>query len=120
MRISWGARQEVRKIIFDQQDMVEGMLNYTQRTRRVMPSRARITGFDIKETSDRGISLKFKFDDPGNAKDITLHQDEIGAALIMQCKVKEIPLPRSAHKSLEADGDNINLVVVIDWRQLKK
>ncbi|MBT4769524.1 MAG: hypothetical protein HOO00_03225 [Rhodospirillaceae bacterium] len=112
--------KEVRKIIFDQQDLVEGMLNYTQRTRRVMPSRARITGFDIQKTPDRGISLKFNFDDPEVEKEVILYQDEIGAALIMQCKVKEIPLPRSASKSLEADGDSINLVVAMDWRQQKK
>jgi len=112
--------KESRKIIFDQQDLIEGILNYTQRTRRAMPSRARITGFDVQESPDKGISLKFNFDDLEESKDIILYQDEIGAALIMQCKVKEIPLPRTASKSLEADGDNINLVVEIDWRQQKK
>ncbi len=42
--------REIRKIIFDQQDLLESMINYAQRVDYVLP-RARITGFDIHEDS---------------------------------------------------------------------
>ncbi|MBL6935251.1 MAG: hypothetical protein ISR48_07545 [Alphaproteobacteria bacterium] len=108
--------REIRKIIFDQQDLLESMINYAQRVDYVLP-RARITGFDIHEDSEAGISLRFKFDDPSVTTNISFNQDQIGAALIMHCKNKRILLPRNANKSLVTHEEGLALQVAIDWNK---
>jgi len=69
---------------------------YAQQVDYVLP-RAQIIGFYIHEDSETGIFLRFKFDDPTITTNISFHQHQIGAALVMHCKNKLIFLPRDAN-----------------------
>lgn len=104
--------REIRKIIFDKQDMLEAMLNYAIRNDYELP-RARVDGFAISQDPEGRFSLKFKFDDPTITMNITLNQDEIGAAMILYCKNQRIPLPRNANKSLVRHEDSLALQIAL-------
>lgn len=110
--------REIRKIIFDDQDLLEAMLSYATRDDYVLP-RARIEGFAIREDPEEGLSLKFKFDDPTVTMNITFNQDEIGAALIIHCKNQRIPLPKDANKSLVRHENSLALQIAVAWSKKK-
>jgi hypothetical protein len=44
-------------------------------------------------------------------RELCMEASEVAAMLIIYCRVKKIPLPRNAEKSLEAQGENIGLMM---------
>ena len=109
--------QEIRKIIFSEQDMTEIILHYCAKSGLSMPH-ARMTGFEIDADEGKGILISLKFDDPSLVNKISFNQGEIGAAMIMFCKTQKIPLPKNANKSLALHGENLALQVAIDWKTI--
>ncbi|OYQ37679.1 hypothetical protein CHU95_00495 [Niveispirillum lacus] len=44
-------------------------------------------------------------------REVEMDESEVAAMLILFCRKIKIPLPRTASKSIEVDGDNIALIV---------
>lgn len=46
-----------------------------------------------------------------NYREVEMEESEVAAMLIVFCRKLKIPLPRTANKSIEVEGENIALIV---------
>ena len=109
--------QEIRKIVFSDQDVMDIIRHYCAKSGITLP-RARLTGFAVADDGKGSYSLKLKFDDKAITNPVVLNSGEIGAAMIMYCRTQRIPLPRSAVKSLAKHGEQLALQVAVDWSKM--
>lgn len=105
---------ELRRIMFDEEEVVNAAFAYCERTRIVLPGTpvARIV---LDSDSKRVVTMEFNAVIPGDAgRKITLSAPQMLAALVLFCHQHGIPLPRDAEKAVQYKGDGLVMMIRID------
>jgi len=65
----------------------------------------------IRSNSPILLGIKVQAVGASGFREFEMEESEVAAMLIVYCRKMKIPLPRTANKSLEVEGDNIALIV---------
>ena len=108
---------ESRRITFTFEELTQAVANHRRDEKRPFPS-SRIRGSKVSEVNGSGLKIAFVLDPStgDGSKELELRPTEVGVALIKFCRLKKIPLPRQATKSLAADSDG-RIVLVLALSQ---
>ncbi len=68
----------------------------------------------LEITDDPSRMVVFSYAQEQDIKQVDFDRDQVGAALILYCKNKEIPLPYDGVKILKKDGDCLAMMVNLD------
>ncbi|HEY4162119.1 MAG TPA: hypothetical protein VGM59_03590 [Dongiaceae bacterium] len=103
---------ETRKIIFSTEEVIQAVSKHRRDEKQPLPE-SRIRGMKTED----GVVPKFvlQLEDRGDGKTgIELRPAEIAVALIKFCRLKRIPLPKRADKSLALDDGHVTLILFLD------
>ncbi len=106
--------KELRKLVFDESELRAAAYDYCLRNNVNIPH-APVQDILISDEDAKVIVLRFESEDVNALKDVTLSRDQVGAALIKYCSTIKIPLPRTAQKILKVDGQEISMMVSVQW-----
>lgn len=106
--------KELRKLVFDDDEIMAAAYDYCLRSKINMPQ-APVEAVVISDNDDSVVVLRFSSENPQDTKEVSLSRDQVGAALIKYCSNNKTPLPRSAQKILKVDGNEISMMVSIQW-----
>jgi hypothetical protein len=103
---------ETRRITFTSEELVQAVANHRRDEKQPFPA-SRVRGSTVTQTNGSALKVAFALDPStgDGSKELELKPTEVGVALIKFCRLKKIPLPRLATKSLAADGGQICLVL---------
>ena len=105
---------EIRRITFTSEELVQAVGNHRRDEKQPFPgSRVRGSRVTGANGSDLKVALVLDPSTGDGSKEIELRQTEVGVALIKFCRLKKIPLPRRASKSLAAENNQIVLVLIL-------
>ena len=65
----------------------------------------------IRSTEPLTLGVKIQATGSTAYREVEMEESEVAAMLIVFCRKIKIPLPRTANKSIEVEGDNIALIV---------
>ena len=94
---------ESRILGFNKTELFEALRDYCSQTGRLLPDD--VNGVVLTQNSEVSIALN----SPGDESSINFTENEIGAALVMFCIKKGIPIARRAIKSLEVVHETLSL-----------
>jgi hypothetical protein len=103
---------ETRKISFSSEEVIQAVFKHRRDEKQPLPE-SRIRGMKVED----GVVPKFTLhvEDRGDGKTgIDLRPAEVAVALIKYCRLKRIPLPKKASKSLGLENDQVTLVLFLD------
>lgn len=106
--------KELRKLVFDEAELKAAAYDYCLRNNVNIPQ----SPVDEVIASDNDASvlvLRFSSDDLNAPKEVPLSRDQVGAALIKYCSTNKIPLPRAAQKILKVEGQEVSMMVSVQW-----
>ncbi|HVT52669.1 MAG TPA: hypothetical protein VHE77_13915 [Dongiaceae bacterium] len=105
---------ETRRITFTSEELVQAVANHRRDEKQSFPG-SRIRGARVSQHNGSDLKIAFMLDPStgDGTKEIELRPTEVGVALIKFCRLKKIPLPRRASKSLAADNGQIALVLTL-------
>jgi hypothetical protein len=95
---------EHRILAFNKNELFEALKDYCANTRRPLRADA-ANGLILHQDSEVKITLNL----PGNEPTINFTENEVGAALVMLCIKKRIPIAKRAVKSLEVANETLSL-----------
>src|SRR4051812_12610579 len=103
---------ETRWITFSSEELVQAVANHRRDEKQSFPG-SRVRGAQVTQANGSGLKIAFALDPTtgDGAKELDLKPTEVGVALIKFCRLKKIPLPRRATKSLAANAGQIMLVL---------
>jgi hypothetical protein len=103
---------ETRRITFSSQELVQAISRHRRDERQPLPeSRIRGTKVESGEGPVPRVSLVLDPAGGDGATAMDFRPTEIAVALIKFCRLKKIPLPKRAEKSLGVDRGQISLVL---------
>jgi hypothetical protein len=105
---------ETRRIIFTSEELVQAIANHRREEKQSFPG-SRVRGARVTEVNGSGLKVAFMLDPStgDGSTELELKPTEVGVALIKFCRLKKIPLPRRAAKSLSVDNGHIALVLIL-------
>lgn len=106
--------EELRKILFSEEEVQAAVVDYCLRAKIRLPDR-NIDGLEVRADPEAMVILKYADTGPEEASVVELNRDQVAAALIRYCSNINVPLPRSAQKVLQPADDGISLLINIDW-----
>ncbi|MBP7336051.1 hypothetical protein [Niveispirillum sp.] len=65
----------------------------------------------IRSADPLVLGVKIQATGSSTYREVEMEESEVAAMLIVFCRKLKIPLPRTANKSIEVEGDNIALIV---------
>lgn len=65
----------------------------------------------IRSADPLVLGVKVQAMGASNYREVEMEESEVAAMLIVFCRKLKIPLPRTANKSIEVEGENIALIV---------
>ena len=95
---------ETRVLCFNKIELFEALRDYCSHTGRRLPPDA-AERLVLTQDSEVRVTLN----SPGEESAIKFTENEVGAALVMFCIRKRIPIAKRATKSLEITGETISL-----------
>ena len=106
---------DLRKVIFSNEEVQAALVNYCLRTDIKMPD-AHITNIDVHWEPDLKSDMHFEPpENNGDGKVLSFSNEQLAAALILYCQMKDDPLPRDGQKTLEPVADGISLTTRHAW-----
>lgn len=100
--------KELRKIMFTADELQAAVINHCLHAGKTLP-KGRIERLQVSKTPEAMVILHFDVEN-ANGSEVVLSREAVGAALIRYCMQNDIPLPRSAGKGVQPDGDGIALM----------
>jgi hypothetical protein len=103
---------ETRKISFSTEEVIQAVSKHRRDEKQPLPE-SRIRGMKV----EGGVVPKFtlQLEDRGDGKTgIELRPAEVAVALIKFCRLKRIPLPKKASKSLGLENHHVTLILFLD------
>ena len=102
---------ETRRIIFTAEELIQAISRHRRDEKQPLPE-SRIRGAKVESGEGPVPRVTFVLD-PGldGTTEINFRQTEIAVALIKFCRLKKIPLPKRAEKSLGVERGQIALVL---------
>jgi hypothetical protein len=106
---------ETRRITFSSEELVQAIANHRREEKQPFPG-SRVRGAQVSQVNGSGLKIAFALDPAtgDGTNELALKPTEVGVALIKFCRLKKIPLPRRASKSLAANEGQICLVLNLD------
>src|SRR3954462_10797117 len=103
---------EIRRITFSSEELVQAISRHRRDEKQPLPE-TRIRGSKVEsgEGPAPRVSLVLDPAGGGGATSMDFRPTEIAVALIKFCRLKKIPLPKRAEKSLGVDRGQISLVL---------
>lgn len=65
----------------------------------------------IRSSDPLMLGVKVQAVGSSNFREVEMDENEVAAMLIVYCRKLKIPLPRTADKSIEVEGENVALIV---------
>ncbi len=106
--------KELRKLVFDNDELKAAAYDYCLRNNVNIPH-APIDEVAVSDNDASILVLRFSTLDVNDPKDVPLSRDQVGAALIKFCSTNKIPLPRAAKKILKVEGQEVSMMVHVQW-----
>ncbi len=105
---------EVRRIIFNSAELIQAISKHRRDERQPLPE-SRIRGSKVAKGAGPVPQVTLVLDPQGGdgAINIDFRPTEVAVALIKFCRLKRIPLPKRAEKSLGVDDGRIALVLTL-------
>jgi hypothetical protein len=103
---------ETRRITFSSEELVQAISKHRRDEKKPLPE-TRIRGSKVENGEDSVPKVRLLLDLSvgGTASHIDFGATEVAVALIKFCRLKRIPLPKRANKSLGVDRGLISLVL---------
>lgn len=106
--------KELRKLVFDDAELRAAAYDYCLRNNVNIPQ-SPIDEVIASDNDAAVLVLRFSSGDLHDPKEVALSRDQVGAALIKYCSANKIPLPRSAQKILKVDGQEVSMMISVQW-----
>ncbi len=105
---------EIRHVLFRPAEVVQAVKEYHRRSQQPHPTGAVLRC--AAEASGAGGAVRFRITiagdgGDGSQQDVVIEGPTLAAALILHCKIRQIPLPAGGEKSLQCFGEQLGLVV---------
>ena len=101
---------ETRRICFSNAEVADAIEHFAKATKFPMPP-GKIAECKIDAHGPLMAALTVRHMAEGSSRIARFDKNTIAAALIRFCIEKKIPIPRSAEKSVEAQGDGVALIL---------
>ena len=103
---------ETRRITFSSEELIQAISRHRRDERQPLPE-SRIRGSKVESGEGPVPRISLLLDPAGGdgANAIEFRPTEVAVALIKFCRLKRIPLPKRAEKSLSVDRGQIALVL---------
>ena len=106
---------ELRRIVFANDEVIEAIKNYNEVAKKKLPAGA-IVSCRINSGEADKVTLDMRESYSDKHYRVALKTSFIGAALMKWCLDNEIPMARSAEKTLEVVGDNLSISLTMNLR----
>ncbi|MBL6933367.1 MAG: hypothetical protein ISR45_10495 [Rhodospirillales bacterium] len=106
--------KELRKLLFNEAELRAAAYDYCLRNNVNIPH-VPIDEVYVSDKDESVLTLKFSSVDVHDAKTVPLSREQVGAALIKYCSSNNIPLPRTAQKILKVEGQEVAMMVNVQW-----
>ncbi len=103
---------ELRRLNFSEEELQAALVNYALRSNMKMPN-ASIQSLRIYKKDGISVTLHFTPSDEGAARDVEFSEAHLAAAIILFCRVQEIPVPRDARKVLSFDKNTVAMTMQV-------
>ena len=105
---------EIRHVLFRPAEVVHAVKEYYRRSQQSHP-RGTVLHCAAEATGTGG-AVRFRITiapdtADGPQQDVVIEGPTLAAALILHCKIRQIPLPAGGEKSLQCFGEQLGLVV---------
>jgi hypothetical protein len=107
---------EIRQIAFQPAEVCAALQDYRRRRNEPLPAGS-IASVDFGSGPDIVVKLIIQNDSSGARHEVAFDTDVVGAALILFCINRKIPLPATAQKKVQRIGDSIGLVMRQDSKR---
>lgn len=104
---------ELRRIVFANHEVIEAIRGYNDLAKKKLPA-ASVVSCRIDGADGTKVTLEMRNEASDKQYRVSLKTSFIGAALMKWCLVQEIPMARSAEKTLEVVGDNLSIAMTIN------
>ena len=111
-----GMTTEIRQIAFQQAEVCAALQDYRRRRNEPLPAGS-ISQVAFGDGPDVVVTLTIENDSTGAKHEVAFDTDIVGAALILFCINRKIPLPATAQKKVQRVGDSIGLVMRQDSKR---
>ena len=101
---------ELRKITFSDGELGEAIDRFIKATRYSMPP-GKITECRVETKAGLALIVHVGHMADGSENSVRFDQATLAAALTRYCIEKKIPIPRTAEKSVEAQGQMVSLIL---------
>ncbi|MBT4588130.1 MAG: hypothetical protein HON14_00590 [Rhodospirillaceae bacterium] len=101
---------ELRRLIFTEEELQAALVNYALRSNLHMPN-ASIQSLLVEKKEGLSVTLHFAATEDGDSRDVEFSEPHVAAAIILFCRVQEIPVPRDAVKVLSHEKNTIAMMM---------
>lgn len=108
---------ELRRIQFEEAEVVRAAVNYCMRTRLPVP-RSNLERLSLSADANRMVCLTYATLPGEPAREVTLSSSQMLAALVLFCHQQHIPLPRDAEKVVQCRDGALSMMIRLDRRAL--
>ena len=110
---------EIRRLSFSEDDVQAALVNYALRSNMKMP-RSGIENLRVHKEDGISVTLHFAPNEDGDARDVKFSEAHLAAAIILFCRVQEIPVPRDARKVLSHDKNTVSMTMQVHYGEQPK
>lgn len=104
---------ELRRIVFSNDELKIAIAEHNRRAKEKLPVGA-VQACEPLPDGGGAVRLEIVNQSYGEAQNVELSPETVGAALVRYCIQHKIPLPKKAHKSIHVQGDKLVLNVSIE------
>ncbi len=105
---------EIRRLNFVEEEVQAALVNYALRSNMQLPN-ASLQKLRVHKNDGISVTLHYAPNEDGQARDVEFSEAHVAAAIILFCRVQEIPVPRDALKILSHDKNNIAMTMQVHY-----
>ncbi|MFP6711399.1 MAG: hypothetical protein VB913_06905 [Rhodospirillales bacterium] len=105
---------ELRRLVFSEEEVQAALINYALRSDMRLPS-ASVRNVKIYKKDGLFASLVYPPNEEGEAREVEFSEAHLAAAIILYCRVQEIPVPRDVRKVLTQDGNKVAMTMQVHY-----
>ncbi len=102
--------EEYRKLLFTDDELKQAIVEFCQSNGMILPQ-DEIIAVEMTGLPHNPVRLRYSTTTQRGATEVSLSRDQLGAALIIYCRQRRIPVPRSAEKNVKINGSEVALLV---------
>ena len=102
--------EEYRKLVFSEDELKQAVVDFCENKGTILPQ-DEIIKVELTGLPDNPIRLQYSTMAQSGTMEVSLSRDQFGAALIIYCRQRRIPIPRSGEKNVKINGSEVALLV---------